>query len=105
MAEEQQPQIQETPTLLKINKAHDYEGKLVTFRGWAYHIRKARKTLIFVELRDGTGYCQCVIWGKELCDAERVSKLTRECSLEVTGRLKKYEGKSHPPEIMDILDM
>ena len=105
MTETQEVQVQETPILCKINKAKDLEGKLVTFRGWAYHIRKARKTLIFVELRDGTGYCQCVIFGKELCNAERVNKLTRECSLEITGRLQKYQGKSHPPEIMDILDM
>ena len=99
MAEQQeQVQVQETPIQCKINKAKDLEGKLVTFKGWAYHIRKARKTLIFVELRDGTGYCQCVIFGKELCQPEMVKKLTRECSLEITGKLVKYEGKSHPPE-------
>ena len=66
MAEQQeQVQVQETPIQCKINKAKDLEGKLVTFKGWAYHIRKARKTLIFVELRDGTGYVQCVIWGDD----------------------------------------
>nr|BAN37679.1 asparaginyl-tRNA synthetase, putative [Entamoeba histolytica] len=95
----------ETPIVCNIRDAAGLEGKLVTFKGWAYHIRKARKTLIFVELRDGSGYCQCVIFGKELCEPEKVKLLTRECSLEITGRLNAYAGKNHPPEIADILNL
>ena len=50
-----------------------------------YPVRAARKTLIFVELRDGLGCCQCVVFGKELCDESLVKLLTRECTNDVVG--------------------
>ena len=101
MAEATQPQ--EKPIVCKIFEAKELGGKLVTFKGWAYHVRKTKKSA-FVELRDGTGYCQCVLWGKDICTPEKMKQLTREASLELTGVLTPYEGKNHPPQLVNVLN-
>jgi len=78
--------------------ADTYENKRVRLHGWAHFIREARKDLIFVVLRDGTGFAQCVISGKKLCAPALTSKLLRECSLELTGVPSKMPEGSHPPQ-------
>ena len=82
-----------------------HENETVHFQGWAYHVRVARKTLIFVELRDGSGYCQCVVFGKELCEESQVKRLTRECTTDVVGELNASEGKTDPHDIADVLPL
>ncbi|KAL7718612.1 asparagine--tRNA ligase [Entamoeba marina] len=99
------PEAPTIPKKISIADAKDRVGETVTFEGWAYHVRIASKNLRFVELRDGTGYVQCVFWGKELCRSEEIKSLTREASIRVTGELKAYEGKSHPPDIIGIINL
>ncbi len=63
-----------------------HEGKEVEIRGWIYQTRSSGK-LLFLVLRDGTGYCQTVI-GKKDCDEatwEAFSKAGLESSVIVTG--------------------
>ena len=79
-------------------RPEEYEGKRVRMFGWAHFIREARKDLIFIVLRDGTGFAQCVVSGKRLCAPYLVSKLLRECSLEVVGTPAKMPEGSHPPQ-------
>ena len=57
-----------------------------------FHVCVARKTLIFGELRDGSGFCQCVI-GKELCEESEIKRLTREWTTDVVGELKAYRAR------------
>ena len=52
-----------------------------------------RKTPIFAELRDGSGYCQCVVVGKELCEESQVKRVTRECTTDVVGELKAHRAR------------
>ena len=52
------------------------------------HVRVARKTPIFAELRDGSGFRQCIILKKQLCDESQVKRVTRECTIDVVGELK-----------------
>ncbi|MGB1217793.1 MAG: amino acid--tRNA ligase-related protein, partial [Saprospiraceae bacterium] len=75
-----------------IKDLHEYEGKEATLKGWAFNVRQS-KTNIFVELRDGSGYAQCVISvdavGEEAF--ELAKKLNRESSVALTGNVVKDE--------------
>lgn len=65
-------------------------GKNITLRGWVYRIRSG-KNLAFIVLRDSTDILQCVANLNNLGEEKftKVSSLTIESSLEVSGTLKK----------------
>ncbi|MBP7510948.1 MAG: asparagine--tRNA ligase, partial [Bacteroidia bacterium] len=69
-----------------------FEGKEVTLMGWASNKRES-KGLVFVILRDGTGWCQCVVSletvGEQIFEEAR--KVTLESSLSITGLVVKDE--------------
>ncbi|HWB65101.1 MAG TPA: asparagine--tRNA ligase [Chitinophagales bacterium] len=69
-----------------------FEGKEVEMKGWNAHKRDS-KTLVFLTLRDGTGFVQCVIdlnvVGNELFEAAK--RLPQESSLSLTGKVVKDE--------------
>ena len=70
----------------------DYEGQVVTLLGWASNKRES-KGLVFVVLRDGTGWCQCVISSDTIGEAlfEEARKITLEASVSLTGLVVKDE--------------
>ena len=73
-----------------IENAGQFDGQVVTVRGWVYHKRSSGK-IKFLVLRDGTGMMQGVLFKGE-CAAEAFDdfeRLTQESSVEVTGRLRK----------------
>lgn len=80
-------------------KGAEFEGKRVRFEGWVCNSREARKGLIFVDLRDGTGAVQCVFAGaKDIANhalAEAAGLLIRETSIEVAGTLKAFPEGQH----------
>ncbi len=43
-----------------IKDLQQYEGQEITLMGWASNKRES-KGLVFIVLRDGTGWCQCVV--------------------------------------------
>jgi len=72
-----------------INKAAEYEGLVVTVRGWVYNKRGHGKVR-FLVLRDGTGFMQAVLV-KGNCDDnafEFFSDLTQESSVIATGKIR-----------------
>ena len=46
--------------MVYIKNLSDHVDEEVTLKGWVYNYRSS-KNLYFVELRDGSGICQCVI--------------------------------------------
>lgn len=66
-----------------------YEGQEVELRGWLYNKRSSGK-LHFLQVRDGTGTIQCVVFKGEVPDATfaRGHDLTQESSLVVRGRVR-----------------
>ena len=66
-----------------------YEGKTVTLRGWLYNKRSAKK-LHFLQLRDGTGILQCVVFVKDVSEElfATAGQLTQETSIVVTGEVR-----------------
>lgn len=77
----------------------EFENKRVRFSGWVCNAREARKGLIFIDLRDGTGAVQCVFSGaKDIANhalAESTGLLIRETSIEVAGTLKAFPDGQH----------
>lgn len=64
--------------------------------GWVHRMRMQGKNMIFITLRDGTGYLQCILTG-DLCRSKEVPKLTVESTISVFGKLVAVpEGKSAP---------
>lgn len=77
----------------------EYKDKRVRFSGWVCNAREARKGLIFVDIRDGTGAVQCVFSGaKDIANhalAEAAGLLIRETSVEVAGTLRAFPEGQH----------
>src|ERR671939_662787 len=75
-----------------INQLSNHVGEEVTLRGWLYHLRSSGK-LMFPQLRDGTGFVQCVVFKKavapEVWDA--FEHLGQESSLTVRGTVRADE--------------
>jgi asparaginyl-tRNA synthetase len=71
-------------------KLDEHEGKTVTLRGWLYNKRSSGK-LHFLQLRDGTGILQCVVFFKDVPEElfERAGKLAQETAIAVTGTVRK----------------
>jgi asparaginyl-tRNA synthetase len=69
-----------------------HEGKEVTLHGWLYNRRSSGK-LHFLQLRDGTGTIQCVVFKGNVSPEVFVEAdhLPQETSLLVTGLVKKDE--------------
>lgn len=92
------------PTQIKIGQVSDFMEKRVLIYGWAHTIRRQGKSLIFVLLRDGTGYLQCVLSDK-LAQFYDAIVLSQESSIKVYGTLKPVQdGKSAPGQRELIVD-
>ena len=68
------------------------ESKIVTLNGWVSNKRES-KELVFVILRDGSGYCQCIVSLTDVGeDVFALAKsLTQESSVSLTGKVVKDE--------------
>lgn len=68
------------------------EGKEVSVKGWVANKREG-KTLVFLVLRDGSGFAQCVINQESIAEASFADAraLTTESAVELTGSIVKDE--------------
>ena len=74
-------------------------GETVGVRGWVRHARTGK--IRFVELRDGTGFLQCVITNSD-ADAgsyQLAGTLTQECAIEIYGTVQAHP-KTGQPELL-----
>eukprot|EP00002_Diphylleia_rotans_P009998 TRINITY_DN2038_c0_g1_i1.p1 TRINITY_DN2038_c0_g1~~TRINITY_DN2038_c0_g1_i1.p1 ORF type:complete len:521 (-),score=130.53 TRINITY_DN2038_c0_g1_i1:222-1784(-) len=80
------------PTRIKIRQAvsGDHADKRVKVYGWVHRLRRDGKSLMFLVLRDGTGFLQAVLSGN-LAKTLNAIQLHREASVCVYGILKKDE--------------
>ncbi len=75
-----------------IENADDYVGIEVTLEGWLAGKRSSGK-ILFLQLRDGTGFIQCVASRGDIGDEafDAADELTQESSLRITGTLSQDE--------------
>lgn len=73
----------------------EHLGKQVVLKGWLYNKRSSGK-LVFLQLRDGTGIIQCVVFKGDVKEEvfNLADSLTQESSIEITGIVK--EDKRSP---------
>ena len=69
-----------------IKNLKDHAGKTVTLRGWLLGKRSSGK-VAFLQLRDGTGVCQCIVEASAEAAFAEAKELTQESSLMVTGEV------------------
>src|SRR5512134_3771102 len=70
----------------------DYADQTVTLAGWVYH-KTAKGKLIFIQLRDGSGTIQCVVFKKNVSEEAfaRAQELTQESACRITGSVRADE--------------
>ncbi len=72
-----------------INELKNHIGEEVTLKGWLYNSRSSGK-LVFLQLRDGTGIVQCVVFGPNDPELfENAKSLGQESSIIVKGKVKE----------------
>nr|XP_020768894.1 asparagine--tRNA ligase, cytoplasmic [Odocoileus virginianus texanus] len=74
------------PKCVKIRELEGYRGQRVKVFGWVHRLRRQGKNLMFLVLRDGTGFLQCVL-SDDLCQCYSGVVLSTESSVAVYGML------------------
>src|SRR5437868_5751860 len=79
------------PATVAIKDLAAHVGKEVTLRGWLYNKRSSKK-LHFLEVRDGSGIAQCVVFVGDVTPElfAAADHLAQETSLEVVGLVKEH---------------
>ena len=75
---------------IRIQDIARHEGEEVTLQGWLYS-RTDKGRLQFLQVRDGTGFVQCVLFEDDVSPEvfEAATSLTQESSLIVTGTVRQ----------------
>jgi len=74
-------------TRAEIKELGQHDGQTVELHGWVRSIRKSGK-VAFLQLRDGTGTCQCVVEAARPEAFAAAQDLTQESSLVLTGEVR-----------------
>ncbi len=77
------------PPVVRVGEVAQHEGSAVELRGWIYNVRSSGK-LHFLQLRDGSGIIQCVVFKGEVTPETftQAGELTQESSVIVRGEIR-----------------
>ncbi|MEQ9265422.1 MAG: asparagine--tRNA ligase [Balneolaceae bacterium] len=88
-----------------INQLSAHVDTQVTLKGWVYNYRSSG-SLVFIEMRDGTGITQCVVAKDDVSEVawEAASSLKQESSVIITGTVKADERSvgGHEVHVSDV---
>ncbi len=92
-------------TAVRIEDLGKHVGETVTLHGWLYNKRSSGK-LHFLEVRDGTGIVQCVVFKGNVTPETfaAADHTAQEASLEIVGAVKKHQKIEGQFEI-DVKDV
>lgn len=79
-------------TVIRIEEIGQHVGEDVTLRGWLYN-KTGKGKLQFLQVRDGTGIVQCVVFAPDVSEAlfEDARRLTQESALILSGSVRAEE--------------
>lgn len=72
------------PFSIQISSLPDFTNQEVTLLGWLYGTRSSGK-IVFLQMRDGTGICQCMVEASVPEAFQKAVELTHESSFTATG--------------------
>ncbi len=74
---------------MRVNALQHHVDETVTLQGWVYN-KTGKGKLQFIQLRDGTGVCQAVVFKGNVTEEEfeEGKRLTQESSITLTGVVK-----------------
>lgn len=74
---------------MRVNELQNHVGETVTLQGWVYN-KTGKGKLQFIQLRDGTGVCQAVVFKGNVSEEEfeEGKRLTQESSVTLSGEVK-----------------
>ncbi|MDO9130608.1 MAG: amino acid--tRNA ligase-related protein, partial [Anaerolineales bacterium] len=77
------------PEIICVEQIAKYVGQEVTIQGWVYN-RTDKGKLVFLLVRDGSGFVQCVAFKGDLDEAlfERLIRLPQESSVVIAGSVR-----------------
>ena len=77
------------PQTIRIEEIAQHAGQTVTLQGWLYN-RTDKGKLQFLQIRDGTGFAQCVLFARDVSPEifAAAQGLTQESSFVVTGNVR-----------------
>ena len=75
--------------IIRVEQIANYVGQEVTVRGWVYN-RTDKGKLVFLLVRDGSGFVQCVAFKGDLAPElfDQIVRLPQESSVVVTGPVR-----------------
>jgi asparaginyl-tRNA synthetase len=77
-------------TIIRVENIADFSGKLVTVQGWVYS-RTDKGKLVFLLVRDGSGFVQCVAFKGDLPEDifDQLTRLPQESSVIISGEVRE----------------
>jgi asparaginyl-tRNA synthetase len=76
------------PPVIRVEQVAEYENQEVSIRGWVYN-RTHKGKLVFLLLRDGYGFVQCVAFKNDI-DAELFNQLVHIPQESSTLNFRSY---------------
>lgn len=83
-----------TPAGSNADEDNSARPGLVSLAGWVHRLRRQGKRMVFLTLRDGTGYIQVVITG-EMAQTEEIRNLTLESTVVIQGTVHELPSKTN----------
>ncbi|MCA9645417.1 MAG: asparagine--tRNA ligase, partial [Myxococcales bacterium] len=89
-----------THEAVSVSDLGQHVGKTVHLRGWLKNMRSSKK-LHFLELRDGSGTVQCVVFQGDVSPEvfTMAGGLTQESSLQILGEVREHPKQKGVYEI------
>jgi asparaginyl-tRNA synthetase len=78
------------PPIIRVDEIAKYNGQEVTVQGWVYN-RTDKGKLVFLLVRDGSGFVQCVAFKGDLSEAlfDQLTRLPQESSVVISGPVRE----------------
>lgn len=89
---------------VRIEEALKSEERVVVM-GWVHRMRSQGRKLMFITLRDGSGYVQALLSGESLLECREARQLIAESTVALYGKMRPVpEGQSAPGNVELIVD-